>query len=74
MENININSNNEIEIDSMKLHKIIFLYNALENGWTINKKGNLYIFNKKHEGKKEVLLDDYLRRFMVKNFDINNIS
>ena len=74
MENININSNNEIEIDSMKLHKIIFLYNALENGWTINKKGNLYIFNKKHEGKKEVLLDDYLRRFMVKNFDINDIS
>tara|TARA_B100001989_G_scaffold172360_1_gene124449 strand:+ start:1082 stop:1306 length:225 start_codon:yes stop_codon:yes gene_type:complete len=74
MENININSNNEIEIDSMKLHKIIFLYNALENGWTINKKGNLYIFNKKHEGKKEVLLDDYLRRFMVKNFNINNIS
>ena len=33
----------------------------------------IYIFNKKHEGKKEVLLDDYLRRFMVKNFDIDNI-
>ena len=64
----------EIEMDSIKLHKIIFLYNALEDGWTINKKGNLYIFNKKHEGKKEVLLDNYLRRFMVKNFDINNIK
>ena len=64
----------EIEMDSIKLHKIIFLYNALEDGWTINKKGDLYIFNKKHEGKKEVLLDNYLRRFMVKNFDINNIK
>lgn len=74
MDNINVNTVNEIEIDSIKLHKVIFLYNALENGWTINKKGNLYIFNKKHEGKKEVLLDDYLRRFMVKNFNINNIS
>ena len=74
MENININTNNEVEMDSIKLHKMIFLYNALENGWTINKKGNLYIFNKKHENKKEVLLDDYLRRFMVKNFSINNIS
>jgi len=74
MDTINVNTVNEIEIDSIKLHKVIFLYNALENGWTINKKGNLYIFNKKHEGKKEVLLDDYLRRFMVKNFNINNIS
>ena len=72
--NVNINANNEIEMDSIKLHKIIFLYNALEDGWTINKKGDLYIFNKKHEGKKEVLLDNYLRRFMVKNFDINNIK
>ena len=45
-----------------------------QDGWTINKKGNLYIFNKKHECKKEVLLDNYLRRFMVKNFDINNIK
>jgi hypothetical protein len=73
MENIDINATNEIEMDSIKLHKIIFLNNALENGWTINKKGNLYIFKKKHENKKEVLLDDYLRRFMVKNFTINNI-
>ena len=69
-----LGNNTEIEMDSIKLHKIIFLYNALEDGWTINKKGNLYIFNKKHEGKKEVLLDNYLRRFMVKNFDINNIK
>ena len=74
MENINLDTNSEIEMDSIKLHKIIFLYNALEDGWTINKKGDLYIFNKKHEGKKEVLLDNYLKRFMVKNFNINNIK
>jgi hypothetical protein len=52
---------------------MVFIYNALENGWTLNKKKNLYIFNKKHEGKKEVLLDDYLRRFMVKNFDSGDL-
>ena len=52
---------------------MVFIYNALENGWTINKKEDFYIFNKKHEGKKEVLLDNYLRRFMVNNFDINNV-
>ena len=44
-----------------------------ENGWTIKKRKKLYIFTKNHEGKKEVLLDNYLKRFMVKNLDINNI-
>ena len=73
MENIQFDTKDTVEIDSIKLHKMVFIYNALENGWTINKKEDLYIFNKKHEGKKEVLLDDYLRRFMVKNFDINKV-
>ena len=61
------------ELDSLKLQKMVFLYNALENGWTIKKKDNLYIFTKNHEGKKEVYLDDYLRRFMKENFDIKHL-
>ena len=61
------------ELDSLKLQKMVFLYNALENGWTVKKKDNLYIFTKNHEGKKEVYLDDYLRRFMKENFDIKHL-
>jgi len=49
-----------------------FIYNALENGWAVKKKKDLYIFSKNHEGKKEVLLDEYLKRFMVTNMDFNN--
>jgi hypothetical protein len=60
-------------LDSVKLQKMVFLYNALENGWTIKKKKDLYIFTKNHEGKKEVFLDDYLKGFMKENFDINKI-
>ena len=30
-------------IDDTKLKKMIFVYNALENGWTITKKENRYI-------------------------------
>tara|TARA_Y100000816_G_scaffold257724_1_gene212096 strand:- start:117 stop:350 length:234 start_codon:yes stop_codon:yes gene_type:complete len=59
-------------IDDTKLKKMIFVYNALENGWTITKKENRYIFKKLHEGKKEIYLDNYLKRFMEENFDINN--
>jgi hypothetical protein len=60
-------------LDSVKLQKMAFLYNALENGWTIKKKKDLYIFTKNHEGKKEVYLDDYLKRFMKENFSIKNL-
>ena len=34
---------------------MVFLYNALDNGWSIKKKQNSYIFTKNHEGKKEIL-------------------
>ena len=50
-----------------------FIYNALEDGWTINKKNDCYIFKKNHEGKKEVYLDDYLRRFMKDNFNLEKL-
>ena len=32
-----------------------------------------YIFKKNHEGKKEVYLDDYLRRFMKDNFNLEKL-
>ena len=40
----------------------------------LKKKKKLYVFTKNHEGKKEVFLDNYLKRFMVSNFDIENIK
>jgi hypothetical protein len=51
-----------------------FIYNALENGWSVIKKKELYIFKKNHEGKKEVYLDDYLTRFVQDNFDMSSIN
>ena len=65
--------NNNITIDKLKFRKMTFIYNALEKGWNVSKKDNLYIFKKNHEGKKEVYLDDYLARFMQDNFDMSNI-
>ena len=71
---VNVVNKNELKVDCILLQKMIFLYNALEKGWTIKKNKNLYIFTKNHEGKKEVLLDDYLKRFMLANLDISNIT
>ena len=45
--------NNTLQVDAIKLHKMAFLYNALEEGWKINKKNDIYIFTKNHEGKNK---------------------
>ena len=37
------------------------------------KKRKFIRFYKNHESKKEVYLDDYLKRFITSNFDINKI-
>jgi hypothetical protein len=70
---IYINHNN-INVNYLTLQKMNFLYNALEDGWEIKKNNDKYIFIKKHEGKKEVFSDNYLRRFLETNFNINKIN
>ena len=64
--------NIEINTDNNKLQKMIFLFNALENGWSIKKKNKKYVFSKKHEGKREVFFEDYLASFIKNNSDMNN--
>ena len=55
------------KINSIEQHKMIFIFNALENGWTIKKKGGKYIFKKKHNNKKEVFSEDFLKDFITNN-------
>lgn len=64
---------NKLEIDKIKFQKMVFLYNALDNGWSIKKRNDSYIFTKNHEGKKEVFDDSYLSIFMKDNVNINKI-
>ena len=67
LENINY------KLDVIKFQKMVFLYNSLEQGWTVKKKDNAFVFTKKHEGQKEVLEDSYLLKFMKTNLDLNKI-
>lgn len=55
--------------------KMVFLYNALGEGWTVRKLSeDRYEFTKKTEEiKKEVNLNDFLRKFVQYNLNINNI-
>ena len=61
---IKIENEKNLEIDKIKFQKMIFLYNALDNGWSIKKN---------HEGKKEIFNETYLSTFMKDNADINKL-
>jgi hypothetical protein len=63
----------KFDIDAIKLQKLVFLFNALDNGWTIKKRKGSYIFTKNHEGKKEVFCESYLTTFMKDNSNINKL-
>jgi hypothetical protein len=50
--------------------KMVFLYNTIENGWTVRKYKDAYIFTKKHENRKEIFQSDYLEKFIETNRSI----
>lgn len=50
---------------------MIFIMNALNNGWKVQKEDESFIFTKKHEGKKEIFKSDYLEKFIGSNLDIH---
>ena len=65
--------NKTLEVDKIKFQKMLLLYNSIEQGWSVKKNGESYVFSKNHEGKKEVLEDTYLLKFMKTNLDLNKI-
>ena len=69
---ITINDKN-MSIDPVIFQKMMFLYNSINDGWTIKKRKESYIFIKNHEGKKEILHDSYLMKFMQENMDPGKI-
>lgn len=60
-------------INNTQLCKMMLIYNSLESGWTVKKRNLSYIFTKNHEGKKEIFSEDYLKRFLKENFDIEKL-
>jgi transposase len=65
---VNVGDDENIKIDPVRFQKMLFVYNALEEGWTIKKRNDTYIFTKKHENRYEVFQEDYLEKFVSSNF------
>ena len=64
---------NKVKIDLLQFQKMAFIYNAIQSGWTVKLNQDSYIFTKKHEGKKEIFLDTYMKSFIEKNMNIDTI-
>lgn len=61
----------QIQLSKKEFQKMIFIMNALNNGWKVQKEDESFIFTKKHEGKKEIFKSDYLEKFIGSNLDIH---
>lgn len=75
--NSSISNTTNIQVDKKQFQKMIFIMNALEQGWKIrksSKNGGKYVFIKKHEGKKEIFLESYLERFVETNVDLGILN
>lgn len=57
-------------VEDDDFQKMRFIYNALETGWDVKKRKSVYVFSKKHEGKKEIFEESFLQEFIRSNFEI----
>lgn len=60
-------------MDGLTFQKMVFVFNALNDGWSISKKQDTYIFTKDHEQKKEVWEDNFLDSFLHENFSFQKL-
>lgn len=58
------------KINNKELSKIMFIYNAIEDGWTIKKKDDQYIFTKQKCKEKHIYNDEFLENFIKKYFKV----
>jgi hypothetical protein len=56
-----------IQLSKPHFQKMVFIMNALNQGWSIKKKDESYIFTKKHENRKEIFQENYLDEFIKSN-------
>ena len=55
-----------MNISPINLQKLLFISNALDDGWIVKKNGDIYIFSKNKNGIKEVYSEQFLPNFITK--------
>jgi hypothetical protein len=60
---------NELSIEYNDIQKMVFIYNALNDGWTVKKiNKDKYELKKDNENiKKEIILDECIKKYVKYN-------
>jgi hypothetical protein len=66
-------SPSSIQLDKKYFQKMLFIHNAVEQGWTVKKNEESYIFTKKHENRREIFQSDYLEKFIQKSASLDTM-
>ena len=70
---INVYLEKNITIKNIQFQKMLFINNAINDGWCVKKENNSYIFTKPNNNIKEIFKEEYLTSFMNNNFDVNTV-
>jgi len=65
-----VSSNDLTTIDASTIARMSFVYNAINDGWTVRKKKDNYVFTKPHDNRKEIFECSYLESFVTQNMNI----
>lgn len=62
-------------IEPNEVQKMVFIFNAVNDGWTVKKLdiGKYEFLMDKEKIKKEIILDDYLKKFIKNNLSVEKI-
>ena len=71
---ISIEVGDHASIDIVTLHKMAIVYNAVQDGWDVKKRGGKYIFLKPHQNKREVMCEGFLKTFLRESSDITRLT
>ena len=58
-------------IDATTFAKMSFVFNAVNDGWSVRKKKDKYVFTRPHDNRKEVFESAYLEAFIKTNMSNN---
>jgi len=53
-----------------EITKLAFIFNAIEKGWSVKKKGKVYIFSKKHNNDYNYFKPSFIYEFIHSNFSV----
>ena len=67
-------SDHTSSIDMLQIQKMVFVFNAVLAGWTVRMVDNDMFEFSKDATNQEVNLEEYLRRFVANNLNIDCLN